>query len=341
MSAPDRRSIFIGFVLCVVYIVLSAGLIHFNKQLVSKTRFPHAMVLTTFHMFSTTLLANLLYLVAPSWFPAMEETRGKRLQLIKYFIPLGILFAVGLFCSNQAYLWCSAAFLQFMKEANIVLVFVLSCLVGLNAFSRPKMLNIAWIIVGASLAVAGEVHFALVGFVFQLISQLGECSKNVLGDWIMNGSSFKLDPLTYTMFMAPVCLVVLCIGSAVTWQPTIMPDIAKFWPLLIPNACLAFLLNVTIAVLIKRCSAMAFILAGIVKDVVIVLVSAGMFHESVVRQQYIGFVVCLSGVFFWSLTRIMPDSMPVVMFNRLCCVDTKLGQESLPLVDKSAAKGKA
>lgn len=339
MAALDRKEIAVGFGLCLLYIIISAGLIHFNKFLVSKARFPHAMVLTTFHMGATTILANLLYLVRPQLFTTMEQTKGKRLQLLKYFVPLGILFAVGLFCSNQAYMWCSAAFLQFMKEANLVLVFILSCLAGLSAWSRPKTLNIVWIICGASLAVAGEVHFAMIGFVFQAISQVGECSKNVLGDWIMNGSDFKLDPLTYTMFMAPVCLVVLCIGSAVTWQESIVPDVIKYYPLLIPNACLAFFLNVTIAVLIKRCSAMAFILAGIVKDVVIVVVSNLMFHESVVRQQYVGFAVCLSGVFFWSFCRIMPDSLPVVLFHRLCQVDTKPNPETQPLLaDKSKEK---
>eukprot|EP00450_Noctiluca_scintillans_P003169 CAMPEP_0194501318 /NCGR_PEP_ID=MMETSP0253-20130528/22472_1 /TAXON_ID=2966 /ORGANISM="Noctiluca scintillans" /LENGTH=47 /DNA_ID= /DNA_START= /DNA_END= /DNA_ORIENTATION= len=36
--------------LCVVYIALSAGLIEYNKFLISPGRFPHAMALTCVHM---------------------------------------------------------------------------------------------------------------------------------------------------------------------------------------------------------------------------------------------------------------------------------------------------
>merc|ERR1719210_1227778 len=104
---------------------------------------------------ATCFFCNILYLVKPSLYPSMEYTQGKKLQLLKWFAPLGILFAIGLFGSNQAYLYCSAAFLQFMKEANIVLVFALSCFVGLNSWTRPKLVNMVWIIIGTSISVKG------------------------------------------------------------------------------------------------------------------------------------------------------------------------------------------
>jgi len=90
------------------------------------------------------------------------------------------------------------------------------------------------------------------------------------------------------------------------------------WPLLLPNACLAFLLNVSISVLIKEVSAMAFILSGLVKDVIIVAASAAVFGEQVVMNQYIGFTVCLSGVFFWSWSKIAPQSQSVQLFRKIC-----------------------
>jgi len=316
-----------AFALCVLYIVLSAGLIQFNKQLINPARFPHAMLLTTFHMGFTFLLCNLLYLVCPSMFPTMETTAGKRLQLLKWFFPLGVLFAVGLYCSNQAYLYCSASFLQFMKEANVVIVYGMSCGCGLNTWTRAKVVNLIWIIIGASIAVTGEVHFLWTGFILQAISQVGECSKNVLGDWLMNGSALKLDPLTYTMFMAPMCFMVLVIGNFFTWNSSVLPDLAKYWPILIPNALLAFSMNVTISILIKEASAISFIMSGLVKDVLIVLVSAGVFHESVVRQQYVGFVICLSGVFFWSYSRVAPDSSLVMLFEKACFSNRNSGEK--------------
>jgi len=317
--------------LCVVYVILSTALIGFNSQLMHPDRFPHAMLVTTFHMTCTCVSTVILYLVCPNMFPTVGMTEGKRIQLIKWFFPLGVLFAIGLYCSHRAYLYCSASFLQFMKEANIVLVYSMSCGCGLNTWTRAKVVNIMWIIAGASIAVTGEVHFLWTGFILQAVSQVGECSKNVLGDWLMNGSDLKLDPLTYTLFMAPMCLMVLVVGNFFAWNSNVLPDLAEWWPILIPNSFLAFSMNITIALLIKETSAIVYIMAGLVKDILIVLLSAGVFHESVVRQQYIGFMICLSGVFFWSYSKISPDSVPVLMFEKVCFTNRASG-ELQPLI---------
>jgi len=315
--------------LCINYILLSATLIQFNKQLMNKSRFPHAMMLTTLHMAMTFVLCNLLYFFAPSMFPSMKKVKAQRVELFKNFVPLGLLFAIGLYGSNQAYLYCNAAFLQFIKESNIVLVFGISCLAGMAVLTCDKVVNIIWIVGGASMAVVGEVHFVLVGFLYQVMSQLGECCKNVMGEWMMKGR-FKLDPLTYTMFMAPVCLVFLLIGSAVTWDAHCISDVKAMWHFLLPNACLAFLLNVSISVLIKEVSAIAFIMSGLVKDVLIVVVSSTVFGEKVVRNQYLGFTICLSGVFFWSWSKIAPESRPVKLFRKMC--GSQQEPEDVPLM---------
>lgn len=293
---------------CALYIVVSAALIHFNKYLMHPGRFPYAMALTAFHMLVTFLLCSLLFLLKPSLFPGMATTAGRRGQLLLWFMPLGFLFAVGLYCSNRAYLYCSVAFLQFMKEMNVVLVFGLSCLAGLQHCTRSRLLVLAWIILGASVAVVGELHFVWVGFAVQAVSQLGESGKNVLGEWIMRGSDLKLDPLTYTMFMSPMCLAVLLVGTVVTWRDEIAAHAVLWWKLLLPNACLAFLLNVAVALVIKECSAVTFVLAGLVKDMAIVAACVLVFGEVVVHQQFMGFAICLGGIFCWSYMRARPSS---------------------------------
>jgi len=299
------------------------------------------MLLTTIHMFTTLILCNLFYYLCPGMYPSMTKVAGNEVTLIKSFVPLGFLFAVGLFTSNHAYLYCNATFLQFMKEGNIVLVFCLSAMVGLTQFSGAKILNIFWIIAGAAVAVTGEVHFAAIGFVSQAMSQCAECCKTVLGEWIMTGSKFKLDPLTYTMFMAPVCLSFLLIGNIFSWDQTCIRDVNAWWVYLIPNACLAFVLNISISLLIKEGSAMALILSGLVKDAAIVLVSARIFHEQVVLQQYLGFAICLSGVFFWSYAKVSPTSPVVIAFNRLSWSNHEDAKERAPLIDHEHESEKA
>jgi len=306
------------FGLCGTYIVISAGMVDLNKHLMSDTVFPHSMALTTIHM--ATLWAGLfaMYCVRPHLFPSMSQAGrlkvfGVALTHIKYFAPLGIFFAIGLFGSNCAYKFSSVAFLQFLKETNIVLVFCLSAAVGLQTFSWAHVLVIVWILSGAFLAITGEVHFVLIGFVMQISSQLGECSKNVLGQWMMTTNGFQLDALTYVMSLAPMALCPLLTGTVVTelassaTRSILVSDFVACWPLLLGSALLAMSLNILAALVIKNCSAVVFVLTGMVKDILIVSTSSLAFGDIITRKQVVGFMIILSGIAAWSSIKFRPD----------------------------------
>jgi drug/metabolite transporter (DMT)-like permease len=248
----------------------------------------------------------------------MERTKGKLLQVYKWLVPIGVLFAIMLYGSNQAYLYCSVAFLQFMKEGNVVLVFLFSCMVGLQQLDRQRLFVIAWVLLGGCLCVSGEIHFAVIGFFIQLSSQLAECARAVCAEIVLNGD-LKLDPLSYTLLVAPVCLVVLAVGSAITWTPSVTHDFAQMWPLIIPSALLAFILNVWIALVIKEVSAVGFIVTGIVKDIVLVIFSSIIFQDTITARQYGCFTITISGVFFWSFMKARPEHPIVKGFDKMLC----------------------
>ncbi|CAK0859520.1 unnamed protein product [Prorocentrum cordatum] len=239
------------------------------------------------------------------------------MQLYKYLVPIGILFAVMLYGSNKAYLYCSVAFLQFMKEANVVLVFLFSAMCGLQVVNRQRTFVIGWVILGSSLCVSGELNFVFIGFLIQGFSQFAECMRAVIAELVLTGNDFKLDPLSYTMFMAPVCLLVLIIGNAIIWEHSVIEDLAVWWPYLIPNACIAFCLNITIAQVIKETSAVGFIITGVVKDICLVVFSSVAFHDMITMKQWVSFTVTLSGVFFWSFMTKFPNHQLVGSFERM------------------------
>lgn len=324
------------FLLCLGYIVVSTVLIRFNKYMMKKHHFPHSLALSAIHMIVSSILCTTFYFIFPSMYPGMESTRGNRLSLLKWFVPIGICFAIMLFGSNQAYLYCSVTFLQFMKEANVMLVFIFSCCMGLQSISRLRVFVIVWVIVGASISVSGEVNFRWIGFAFQAISQLAECSRMVMGEIVLSGR--KLDPLTYTMFLAPICLVVLVIANAVHFSPGTWEDLAQMWPLLIANACVAFVLNVMVATVIKECSAVGFVLCGLTKDIAIVLFSTAAFHEHVTRKQALAFVITLAGVFYWSHMKTNPASPLVQLVERMLCVGSTAPKETTPLLEEQKGK---
>jgi len=284
---------------------VSSSLITFNKYLMFPGRFSHAAALTSIHMTATTLLSLLLYTIAPQLYPTMPKARAKWQTLLKFVAPLGALFAVSLVCSNHAYRYSTVAFLQFMKQGNVAVVFVMACVLGLQKFGWNKVAVLSVVVCGCSLCAQGEIHFVWIGFALQLVSQLMECTKNLLGEIVLAGShGLRLDVLTFVFFQAPMCLIPLLISLAFTWTPDIATDFAAIWPLLLANALVAFALNVVIALTLKHLSALAFTIIGLLKDAVIVASSAAVFGDPISVQQRIGFGVTLIGMSLWSHLKI-------------------------------------
>lgn len=320
--------------LCVAYILVSSLLIRFNKYLMDPQHFPFSMALTAMHMAMSMLLCSIFYMVRPSAFPAMATTEGKRMEVVKWFIPIGMAFAMALYFSNRAYTYCNVTFLQFMKEANVIITFLISCAVGLQLMNRVRLAVIVWVITGSCLAVTGEVHFVMIGFILQAASQIAECSRAVMGEWVLSGGDLKLDPLTYTLFTAPICLVVLLVGNFFAWDPLIPERAGQLWHLLIPNASLAFLLNVLVAALIKETSAVGFILTGVVKDVFVVVASAIVWREVVTPPQAVGFTITLTGIFYWSFLKASPKHPAVTGFERFLGLPPAKEDENAPIMQK-------
>jgi hypothetical protein len=275
---------------------------------------------------------SILYLIMPSLFPSMKQARAKGFDLSKYFIPVALLFTVGVVCSNQAYMYCNVAFLQFMKEWNVALVFLFSCLAGSQVCDRVKFAVVLWIVLTACMAVTGDMKFSHLGFVIQACSQLGETTRIVLQEWLLSGSDVRLDPLTYQVFVGPPTLAVLAVANYYFWNPLIIPALQAHWPLILGNASCAVILNVTIAVLIKNAGGMGMILSGIVKDVVIVCSSAYLAGQMLNAQQITGFILAMLGILYWGMLKACPNHIAVTLLARL--LGSPANDEGKPLLGK-------
>jgi len=220
--------------------------------------------------------------------------------LVKFMAPLGFLFAFALWASNEAYRYSTVAFLQFCKEGNVVIMFAMSCALGLQVFSWKKVAILSVVITGCSLCVHGEVKFVWMGFALQIGSQLCECCKNAIGEVVMGGAGMKLDALTFVAFQAPFSLVPLSIASIFLYTPGVYTAFMGTWHLLLLNAPVAFILNVTIALCLKNLSALAFVIIGVSKDIIIVACSSVIFGDSISKLQLSGFAITILGISLWS-----------------------------------------
>lgn len=307
------------FVLGAGYICTSAALISFNKFLMHEDRFPFAVALVVLHMGFASILALLLLLVRPSLFPSLTDPINKvgvdRELVCKTILPIAVLFSVQLVLSNTAYLHSSVAFLQMMKEANLVLVYFLSLLFALEQFRLRSIVILLFICAATSLTIVGELKFSWTGFAMQGTSQLFECGKIVLQSVLLSEAGKKLDVMSYLVLVAPACFGVLCIAGFglyfVAPEHSFVeawPHFEAWWPYLMMNSLVAFALNVVIALFIKHTSAVPFILAGMVKDVCIVTAGATLFHEHISVLQVIGFTLQMSGILLWSVVKTFPQN---------------------------------
>jgi len=302
-----------------LYITLSGEMIAFNKYLIHKDRFPFAVPLVLLHAGFSSVCALVLFLAKPSMFPSLADPVKKvsidKDLVLRGALPIAVCFSVQLVLSNTAYLHSSMVFLQMMKESNLIIVYFLSVMAALEIFTSVKLKIIIAIMLATSLTIHGEVDFNWTGFALQGSGQLFESSKIVLQALLLSNAGRKLDVMSYVLLVMPLCFLVL--GSLLFTLVFIHPldhlktpqwlDIVTWWPSLAVSATLAFGLNITIALFMKHCSAIGFILAGITKDAVIVLLGAFAMDEHISAVQAVGFFFQLSFIVVWSVMNIYPE----------------------------------
>ncbi|CAJ1370587.1 unnamed protein product [Effrenium voratum] len=296
------------------YILTSSALTCFNKYLM-QGRFCHVVHLTAIHTAVTFILSLCFYMVAPQFYPSMAGAKEQFRLTLRWIAPLGLLFAVSFFSLNQAYQHSSAAFLQLCKQGNVALLFFMSCACGRQVFSWSKVSVLSIVLSGCSACVSGEMHFALVGVVLQVTAQLAECSKNLLAEIVLSGAGLKMDALSFVLFQAPFCLLFLLLGAWHSWTPAVLEDFKAQWHLLLANASLAFVLNVLIAVALKRLSALSFVMMGVLKDAAAVSLAWAAFGDPVSLSQQTGFLVTVVGIGMWGRLKMQeaqePEKLPL------------------------------
>merc|ERR1719379_1123807 len=127
----------------------------------------------------------------------------------------------------------------------------------------------------------------------------------------------KFDALSYLLVVMPVCASIqgtILLGSQSTqdggvgWMPVpTWSDVVSHWHFLIPNALLAFTLNVVAVMFIKASSSVTYVLAGIVKDMVIVLGGVIFLKDQVSKMQSLAFTAQIFFLLSLSMSKQFPS----------------------------------
>ncbi|GER53939.1 nucleotide/sugar transporter family protein [Striga asiatica] len=277
MADRERKWVneeFLTYAYILLYIALSSGQIFFNKWVLSskEINFPYPLGLTLLHMVFSSVLCFMVTKV----FKIMKVDEGMTMDIyISSVIPIAAMFAMTLWLGNTAYLYISVAFAQMLKAIMPVAVFILGVLAGLEVMSCRMLLIMSVISFGVLVASYGEMEINWIGVVYQMGGVVGEALRLIFMEIFMKRKGLKLNPIS----VIALCLLIPWIflekpkmDAQGTWS---------FKPLMLTlNSLCTFALNLSVFLVISHTSALTIRVAGVVKDWVVVLLSALLFADT-------------------------------------------------------------
>ncbi|EON67871.1 hypothetical protein W97_07368 [Coniosporium apollinis CBS 100218] len=275
-----------------VWISLSSSVIIFNKWILDTAKFP--IFLTSWHLTFATIMTQILARCTPVLDSRHKVPMNGRVYL-RAIVPIGLMFSMSLICGNKTYLYLSAT--------TPVAVLLATWTLGVAPVNLKTLGNVSFIVIGVIIASFGEIKFVLTGFLYQVFGIVFEATRLVMVQRLLSSAEFKMDPLVSLYYFAPICAVmngIVCLFTEVPYMT--MADIYNVGIfVLILNALVAFLLNVSVVFLIGKTSSLVLTLSGVLKDILLVVASMVVFGDPVSGLQAFGYAIALGGLIYYKL----------------------------------------
>ncbi|KAJ5132515.1 sugar phosphate/phosphate translocator [Penicillium atrosanguineum] len=280
-----------------VWITLSSSVILFNKHLLDYANFRFPIILTTWHLTFATIMTQLLARCT-TVLDGRKSVKMTGRVYLRAIVPIGLMFSLSLICGNMTYLYLSVAFIQMLKATTPVAVLLATWGMGMAPVNYKTLANVSIIVIGVIIASFGEIKFVMVGFLFQLGGIVFEATRLVMVQRLLSSAEYKMDPMVSLYYFAPVCAVMNGAVALFLEFPRVTMDHiygVGVWVLL-ANAMVAFLLNVSVVFLIGKTSSLVMTLCGVLKDILLVAASMMLWNTP-----FFGYSVALVGLVYYKL----------------------------------------
>ncbi|KAA0052158.1 putative sugar phosphate/phosphate translocator [Cucumis melo var. makuwa] len=282
-----NRPLVLTYLYLLVYILLSSGVILYNKWVLSPKyfNFPLPITLTMIHMGFSGAVAFFLVRVFKVWL---------------YLKSIYWLFG------NTAYLHISVAFIQMLKALMPVATFLMAVVCGTDKLRCDVFFNMVLVSVGVVVSSYGEIHFNVVGTVYQVTGIFAEALRLVLTQVLLQKKGLTLNPITSLYYIAPCSFVFLFVPWYLLEKPEMQVTQIQFnfW-IFFSNALCALALNFSIFLVIGRTGAVTIRVAGVLKDWILIALSTVIFPESTITGlNIIGYAIALSGVLMYNYIKV-------------------------------------
>ncbi|GLA74990.1 hypothetical protein AtubIFM55763_006246 [Aspergillus tubingensis] len=274
----------------------------FNKWVIESTEFRYPIILTTWHLVFATLATQLLARTT-TMLDGRKRMRMDGRTYVRMIIPIGILYSGSLVCSNIVYLYLNVSFIQMLKACGPIVTLLTSWAWHVKTPSLESFLNILLIAFSVALAVAGEVQFSWLGVIYQLASLVFDANRLVMIQILLSDEGQKMDPLVTLYYSAPVC-------AFTNFMIAFYTELRGFsWSVvgetgfgvLLANAAVGFMLNVSIFVLIGKTSGLTMTLVSVPKNILLIVCSVVIWGTQITSLQMVGYAIALLGLLYYSL----------------------------------------
>ncbi|XP_058210824.1 probable sugar phosphate/phosphate translocator At3g17430 isoform X1 [Rhododendron vialii] len=313
-----NKSLLLTYLYLLIYITLSSGVILYNKWVLSPKyfNFPFPITLTMIHMGFSGAVAFLLVRV----FKVVSPVKMTFEIYSTCVIPISAFFASSLWFGNTAYLHISVAFIQMLKALMPVATFLMAVLCGTDKLRWDVFSNMLLVSVGVVVSSYGEIHFNVVGTVYQVTGIFAEALRLVLTQVLLQKKGLTLNPITSLYYIAPCSFMFLFVPWYFLEKPGMEVSQIQFnfW-IFFSNAICALALNFSIFLVIGRTGAVTIRVAGVLKDWILIALSTVVFPESTITGlNIIGYAIALCGVVMYNYLKVKdvrasqlaPDSLP-------------------------------
>jgi len=278
------------------WIFFSSSIILFNKHILSDLHFPYPATLVMFHMLFASAFTSLGSLTGYLEIPKLELK-----VWASQVLPVGLCFAVSLVLGNAAYLYISVAFVQMLKASTPVAVLLCSFAFQLEKPTFTLAGFILLISTGIATSCLNEIQISVPGVAIQMGAVAAEALRLCLINMLMTSRGLKLSPFGTLYYVAPACA--MCLLLPWIYMEGVPLAHHQFMPvrkvgaaILLSNASIVVCLNLATMALIKKTSALTLNVAGVFKDIGLILWSVFVSGAVVSKLQYVGYAIALVGV---------------------------------------------
>jgi drug/metabolite transporter (DMT)-like permease len=235
-------------------------------------------------------------------------------------LPVTLLYSISLVLANKTYIYLSVSYIQMLKAFTPIAVLILSFTAGLSKTTLTELYIVIIICVGVAMTSVGETYFSWFGFNCQALAIVAESARLVLTNLLLK--NLKLDPLSALYYQAPLICVIIGIPMMYfefDQLPFERMTETSFIVTMLINGLVAFSLNIAVILVLQHTSALTFTLAGIVKDILLVISSVVVFGAPVTPLQYLGYSFSLLGLFLHKQYTANPEKISGLISYMVGC----------------------